>query len=293
LDSGYDHGFQSRIVLLISFLSYVLAADNFAAVDLGYAVHIPTYINETSSGLKYANYNNIRFAEPPLGQLRFRKPKIPPPNQQGLQKGDAPRFSTDCVSAIPNFFPDLGLASRPWGQEDCLFLNVRVPEGVKEGDHVPVLHFVHGSAFSYGSKDFKELVGDGSGLYDQMDSSSQKFIYVASNYRYVKFPYLDGRRLIAIFGSMGLYGWSSSPSEDMDANVGLHDSMAALQWTRKYISKFGGDPNRITAMGQSAGAGIIGLLMVAKGGHEDLPFSQVCPRIKEPVMSIQLTDIRL
>jgi carboxylesterase type B len=74
----------------------------------------------------------------------------------------------------------------------------------------------------------------------------------------------------------------------MDANVGLHDSMAALHWTRKYISKFGGDPDRITAMGQSAGAGIIALLMVAKGGHEDVPFSQVhiSPHSKSAHMSI-------
>jgi carboxylesterase type B len=177
---------KGALLSLFLFFTLALSADIFPAVDLGYAIHVPTYINETSSGFKYANYNNIRFAEPPLGQLRFQQPKTPPPKQPGIQNGDAPRFSTDCVSAIPNFFPDLGLGMRSWGQEDCLFLNVRVPEGVKEGDDVPVLHFIHGSAFSYGSKDFKELVGDGSGLYDQMNPSSQTFIYVASNYRYVK-----------------------------------------------------------------------------------------------------------
>lgn len=75
---------------------------------------------------------------------------------------------------------------------------------------------------------------------------------------------------------MGLYGWSSSPDEDMDVNVGLHDTMAALQWTRKHISKFGGDPRKITAFGHSAGAGMVSLLMVAKDGREELPFNQVC-----------------
>ena len=75
---------------------------------------------------------------------------------------------------------------------------------------------------------------------------------------------------------MGLFGWSSSPSEDMEVNVGLHDAMAALRWTQKYISKFGGDPERITALGQSAGAGMIDMFLVAKGGHESLPFNQVC-----------------
>jgi carboxylesterase type B len=155
--------------------------DIFPLVDLGYAAHVPTFINKTSRGLRYANYNNIRFAAPPLGQLRFRQPK-PPLKQQGVQNGSAPRFSTDCVSAIPNIFPDQGLGTRAWGQEDCLFLNVRVPEGVRAGDKVPVLHFVYGSAYIYGSKDFS---GDGEGLYEDVDVSSQKFIYVTSNYRYV------------------------------------------------------------------------------------------------------------
>lgn len=248
--------------------------DSFPPVDLGYAVHIPTFINETSSGLKYANYNNVRFAQPPLGPLRFRKPQTPPPNQPGIQNGSAPRFSTDCVSAIPAIFPDLG-TDRAWGTEDCLFLNVRVPEGIKEGDKVPVVHFAHGSGFAYGSKDFQESNGDGWGLYEGVDSESQKFIYVASNYRYVAIPSFP-LELVFIHCSMGLFGWSSSPDEDMEANVGLHDTMAAFRWTQKYISKFGGDPERITVLGQSAGAGIIDMLMVAKEGHECLPFNQVC-----------------
>ncbi|OJD14759.1 hypothetical protein AJ78_04933 [Emergomyces pasteurianus Ep9510] len=229
--------------------------DAFPEVNLGYAIHVPTSLNKTSSGLKYANYNNIRFAAPPVGRLRFRKPKLPL-KQEGIQNGSVPRFSTDCVSAIPSFFPDLGLGTRSWGQEDCLFLNVRVPEGVKKGDNVPVLHFIHGSGYVYGSKDFEGVAPDGTGLYENIHPSSQKFIYVASNYR------------------MGLFGWSSSPSEDMDANIGLHDTKAALDWTRKYISNFGGDPDRITAMGTSAGAAMINLLLVAKGGHEVLPFDQ-------------------
>lgn len=60
---------------------------------------------------------------------------------------------------------------------------MKVPEGVKEGDKIPVVHWVHGSAYSFGSKDFKEYTGDGSGLYEQLNISTQKFIYVASNYR--------------------------------------------------------------------------------------------------------------
>ena len=83
-------------------------------------------------------------------------------------------------------------------------------------------------------------------------------------------------------GSLGLYGWAGSPYEDMDANVGLHDGIAALEWTKKYISKFGGDPDRITVFGQSAGAAMIQLMLTANEGKEELPFSKVYPAYYPP-----------
>ena len=61
----------------------------------------------------------------------------------------------------------------------------------------------------------------------------------------------------------------------MDANAGLHDGVAALEWTKKHISKFGGDPDRITAMGESAGATLINLMLVSNGGEGTLPFNKV------------------
>ncbi|KAK2765999.1 hypothetical protein FQN54_007514 [Arachnomyces sp. PD_36] len=224
----------------------------FPPVDLGYAVHVPTMVSNLSSGLQYADYNNIRFAQPPLGDLRFRKPEVPPPTQSGIQNGSAEFWETSCVSSIPPHlpFPNNGTA---WGQEDCLYLNVRVPEGVKEGDNVPVLHWLHGSAYSVGSK---ESSGDALGVYEDIYGEDQKFIYVASNYR------------------LGLFGWIVSPDEDMDANVGLHDGVAALEWTKEHISKFGGDPDRITAIGESAGATLINLMLVSNGGEGTLPFNQ-------------------
>lgn len=74
---------------------------------------------------------------------------------------------------------------------------------------------------------------------------------------------------------MGLFSWTTSLTEDMDANVGLHDGVAALEWTKKYISNFGGDPDRVTAIGESAGATLINLMLLSNGGEGTLPFSQV------------------
>jgi len=61
----------------------------------------------------------------------------------------------------------------------------------------------------------------------------------------------------------------------MVANLGMHDCLVAAKWTSKYISRFGGNPDKVTAMGQSAGAGILGLLMVLNEGRGKLPFQQV------------------
>ncbi|KAK2806228.1 hypothetical protein FQN50_005953 [Emmonsiellopsis sp. PD_5] len=241
------------VKILACFLFSIVNA-SFPPVDLGYAVHVPTTVNSTSSGLSYANYDNIRFAHPPLGPLRFRKPKTPPPKQDGIQNGSAPLFSRDCVAAVPVQFSVPGLEGAAWGNEDCLFLNVRVPEGIKEGEKVPVFHWLYGGAYVLGSKD--PVFGDHLGLYNDLQLPGQKFISVVSNYR------------------LGLYGWASSASEDMDANVGLHDAVAALEWTQQYISKFGGDPEQVTVAGASAGAGLATLMLFGNGGEGKLPFQK-------------------
>jgi len=75
-------------------------------------------------------------------------------------------------------------------------------------------------------------------------------------------------------------GWTSVPDLDMDANVGLHDCVAAAEWTSRYIDRFGGDPGRVTVVGQSAGAGMIGLMTTLDGGRGELPFQQVLLHVK-------------
>ncbi|KAL3474096.1 Alpha/Beta hydrolase protein [Aspergillus californicus] len=229
-------------------------------VDLGYAIHVPIYVNSTVSGTQVYLYNNIRFAQPPTGDLRFRKPRTPPPQEAGIQDGMYPLSTTDCVSSAPQQVPYPGINGTTWGQEDCLFLNVWIPEGVRPGiDRVPVVHWLYGSAYAFGSKDG---LWDGMSLMDNVKKPEDRFIYVASNYR------------------MGLYGWSSAAGEDMDANVGLHDGIAAVEWTKKYISRFGGDPDDITVMGESAGGTITALMLVAKG--LELPFQKAF--ISSPAM---------
>jgi carboxylesterase type B len=115
-------------------------------------VHIPTSISTTSaSNLTYATYANIRFAQPPTGDRRFRAPVTPPPKAHGIQDGKYPLNFTDCMMTAPPYYP-FAFAGTSWGHEDCLFLDVKVPAGVKKGDKVPVLHWLYGAGVWYTSR---------------------------------------------------------------------------------------------------------------------------------------------
>jgi carboxylesterase type B len=175
------------VLLLFSTSKAALLNTSFPNINLGYAIHAPTFINATSSGLQIASYNNIRFAQPPTGDLRFRSPLTPPPYVEVVIHGDEYK-STECVSSVPPEAPFPAFNGTTWGQEDCLFLNVQVPEGVKEGDNIPVIHWLYGGAYAFGSKDNSRLSGGYSmGLFNALKSRDEKFIFVASNYRYSLF----------------------------------------------------------------------------------------------------------
>jgi len=77
---------------------------------------------------------------------------------------------------------------------------------------------------------------------------------------------------------LGAFGWLSPPNvTDLDANIGLHDSLAAMEWVEKYIHRFGGDKGKTTVMGISAGGGVIMHTIISNGGEgKKLPFQQVC-----------------
>ncbi len=130
------------------------AAEPQGLVDLGYAKQVPTFVNTTTSGKKVAIYKNIRFANAPTGRLRFRLPDTKLTKVDGIQDGTVlDPLQNHCISSAPAYVPFPPYNGKTWGHEDCLFLDVYVPEGVKPGDKVPVLHFLMGSAFAFGSKE--------------------------------------------------------------------------------------------------------------------------------------------
>ena len=122
--------------------------------------------------------------------------------------------------------------------EDCLFLNIFTPEAVRPGDKLPVLFYIHGGGFTGGCGHEKHFDGP---VWPQ-----QGIIGVTINYR------------------LGPMGFACLPQLQEEAghtgNYALYDMMTALQWIRDNIAAFGGDPEKVTIMGQSAGAASVQLL---------------------------------
>ncbi|EPS43555.1 hypothetical protein H072_2396 [Dactylellina haptotyla CBS 200.50] len=261
--SPVEHGHDAMYNFIYTLLFYVLFSNSltsasscskFPVIDFGYAQHAPTSVNQTIlHNISYATYANIRFAQPSVGELRFRAPKLPPPKSTTIQNGSYPRNFTDCLISIPPDIPIApGVNGTSWGSEDCLFLTVKVPEGLT-GKRVPVLHWLYGGGYIFGGSN--DWAGNPAGLFQEMDPN-EKFITVSSNYR------------------LGSLGWMSSKGVDMTPNVGLWDALIGLEWIKEYISYFGGDPDRITAIGESAGGGIIQHLLTLRGGNGTVPFNQ-------------------
>lgn len=165
-------------------------------------------------------YLGIPYAAPPLGELRWADPQ-PPAAWDGVRdakyKGHA---CTQWATGIPAFSPS----------EDCLTLNIWVPEG--EGPH-PVMFWVHGGAQAAGSSN--ELQYDGRKL-----AQAQNVIVVSANYRLL----ISGFFALPALGS----------GEALSGNQAIKDLVAALQWVHTEIRQFGGDPGNVTVFGESAGS---------------------------------------
>ncbi len=182
-------------------------------------------------------WKGIRYAAPPVGDLRFRAPEPPRP---WTEVADATDFGPACPQpSFPNMPLDLGA---PQG-EDCLRLNIWVSSDTQPGDGKPVMVWLHGGAYVLGSG--SQALYDGRRL-----AAGGDVIVVTVNYR---------------VGALGFLDLSSfnTARRRFDSNVGLRDVLAALAWVRDNIAAFGGDPQKVTLFGESAGAGIVTTLLAS------------------------------
>ncbi|KAJ3482852.1 hypothetical protein NLI96_g6703 [Meripilus lineatus] len=220
--------YVSIVALVLDYFQiiHISSSESSPIVDLGYASYKG---NQTSP--RTTVYLGIPYAEPPLGNLRFRSP-VPLDTSRIARKHrrsviDARSYPEPCIQGATNA-GELGGA----GTEDCLKLNIYVPSGVQKGDELPVIVYIHGGGFVNGNPS--------SWSFEHWIDQAPHAVIVSIYYR---------------LGAFGFLAHSAFSNRTLgDQNVGIRDQIEALRWVQKYIGRFGGDPGRVTLSGQSAGA---------------------------------------
>ncbi|MFB6978207.1 carboxylesterase/lipase family protein [Streptomyces scopuliridis] len=172
----------------------------------------------------------IPYAAPPFGANRFREP-LPAPAWTGVR---------DCTDFGPVAPQSAQLPGAPvWSPDDEDILTVNIWTPVSEGGRLPVLVWIHGGAYTFGSSAQPD--------YDGTELARAGMVVVTLNYR------------------LGFEGFGHIPTAEATVypdNRGLLDQVAALRWVRENIAAFGGDPDNVTVAGQSSGAASVACLMV-------------------------------
>ncbi|KIK34881.1 hypothetical protein CY34DRAFT_812584 [Suillus luteus UH-Slu-Lm8-n1] len=231
-------------LLILALLNGTLAQSSIRpTVDVGYVTYLgnQTYPNSVA-------YLGIPYAEPPVGDLRFRA-TVPlnttrvseEANLNGEAVVNATYYPDFCIQGTTGA-GDAGGA----GSEDCLNVNIYTPYGAQEGDNLPVLFYIHGGGYIYGNPR--------NWPFDSWINQSPNVIIVSVYYRLDSFGFLTTPEF-----ADATYG---------DFNAGFKDQIQALKWVKSYISKFGGDPNKVTINGQSAGGSSVELHMIANEGEQ-------------------------
>ncbi|KAJ3544681.1 hypothetical protein NM208_g2920 [Fusarium decemcellulare] len=212
---------------LLGSLPVALASPSYTLKDPRIQLDYATYVGKSlSNGVD--QFLGMSYAAPPVGDLRYRAPA--PPKRQGLQQ--AKEFKDFCIGT--------GEAEGPGVGEDCLYVNVWKPARATRKSKLPVWVFIQGGGYNQNwSPNY-----NGSQVVEE---SGHNIIQVNFNYR------------------VGVYGFFAGKAveEHGDLNNGLRDQLALLQWVRKNIAKFGGDPDHVVIHGSSAGAGSVALHLIS------------------------------
>jgi para-nitrobenzyl esterase len=179
-------------------------------------------------------WRSIPYAKPPVGPLRYRAP-------QPAQPWSGVRHCHGFANCAPQQrrYTLLGVGRYQPMSEDCLTLNVVTPEA-GAAEPLPVMVFIHGGGYILGSS--------ATPIYDGAALARRGCVYVSVNYR---------------LGALGCLDLSSLATPDIaiDGNLYLRDLVLALRWIKDNIAGFGGDPDRVTIFGESAGAHITATLL--------------------------------
>jgi para-nitrobenzyl esterase len=187
-------------------------------------------------------YKGIPFAAPPVGDLRWKAPQPTVP-WKGVRQCTTFGPSPIQVKPVPFLFlgPEFVVPQQPLS-EDCLYLNVWT--GAKSANEKrPVLVWIYGGGFITG--------GAAASGYSGEALAKQGIVFVSFNYR------------LGIFGFLAHPLLTNESPHHSSGNYALMDQIAALDWVKKNIAAFGGDPDRVTIAGQSAGSASVNCLLVS------------------------------
>ncbi|KAF7334309.1 COesterase domain-containing protein [Mycena sanguinolenta] len=234
-----------RTLAVTALLAVPFARAQSPIVDLGYA----QYQGAVNTANNITHFLGVRYAAAPLGDLRFRAPQ-PPVNMSGVVQ-QATTEPNECLQASTGQSPTNPLETRATeiiATEDCLFLNVYYPSdgaGAPPSE-LPTLVWIHGGGYIAGA-------ASGSNGEDIINQSARGVVVVLIQYRLGVFGFLPG----------------AAVKENGALNAGLLDQDFALRWVNQHITKFGGDPSKVTIWGESAGAGSVLQHVIANGGQTE------------------------
>lgn len=211
--------------------------------------------SKTVLGREVHVFTGIPFAKPPIEQLRFRKP-VPIDPWHGVL--DATKLPNSCYQERYEYFPGFE-GEEMWNpntnvSEDCLYLNIWVPQRLrirhhsekpqKERPKVPVLIWIYGGGYMSGTSTLD--------IYDADIVAATSDVVVASmQYR------------IGAFGFLFLKDYLPPNSDDAPGNMGLWDQALAIRWIKENAYAFGGDPDLITLFGESAGGASVSIHLLS------------------------------
>ncbi|KAJ7206504.1 extracellular triacylglycerol lipase precursor [Mycena pura] len=221
------------MLLLLSLLTSIArfySVNGAPTIQLGKT----TLVGREIASFEQDFFGGIPYAKPPIGDLRLRPPVLT--SSLDLHTLDATEFGPACFQTLP----DLPAATEM--SEDCLTINVLRPSGISPKAKLPVMFWTYGGGFDEGAS----VLYNGSVIVAQSVARGTPVIYVNFNYR------------------IGPLGFPQGQEADNRGalNLGLKDQIAALQWVQKNIEIFGGDKDKVTVFGESAGAIMTAILFL-------------------------------
>ncbi|CAG9830810.1 unnamed protein product [Diabrotica balteata] len=195
------------------------------------------HVLESQDGKDFFAFQEIPYAAPPVGKNRFKDPLPPVPwteiRNATQNKKVCMQNNATALTSVPE---DMEIT------EDCLYINVYTPRvPLTTHEYLPVLFWIHAGGYFYGSGALQ--------YYDPKYFMDYDIIVVTMNYR------------------LGPLGFLTTGDNVIPGNLGLKDTFQALKWTYDNINLFGGDKNKITVMGESAGSTTAGFMHLSKRTH--------------------------